>query len=174
METPRKFKTSLFGYKKKFVNAYIMECAQAAEKTKTELEKKNCELEKDNKALTEKIAVLEKERAYIADALLNAKLEAEKMLEEARLETSKMRSGLELELEELRAKIRGEKDRILEIRQDAKNTLAEYIGRLDDINIKAEPEEEESEETAKPEESDEPVADEPVTEDSDDDEDDDI
>lgn len=172
METPRKFKTSLFGYKKKFVNAYIMECAQSAEKTKTELEKKNLELEKDNKALTEKIAVLEKERAYIADALLNAKLEAEKMLEEARLETSKMRSGLELELEELRAKIRGEKDRILEIRQDAKNTLAEYIGRLDDINIKAEPDEEETEGADEEIESEE--TDEPVVSDNDDDEDDDI
>lgn len=140
MENPKKFKNSMFGYKKKLVNAYIMECAQNSKQIKNELEEKNKALEEKNCELTQRVTTLEKERAYIADALLNAKQEAEKMINEARLETEKIRASLEIELEELRAKIRSEKERVCEIRDDAKNALEEYISRLNNIDIKAEDE----------------------------------
>ncbi len=135
METPKKFGTSLFGYKKKNVNAYIMESAQRFEKSKKELEDKNTELGAKNRELEDKIATLEKERSYIADALLNAKQEAEKILSEAKAEAAKMRAELEIELEGLNGQIAREKNRIAEIRSDAQKALGEYISRLDSIDM---------------------------------------
>lgn len=142
METPKKFRTSLFGYKKKNVNAYIMENAQRFEKTKRELEAKvydleaaNRELEERNLDMKEKISMLEKERAFIADALLNANQEAEKILACAKSDAARIRSELEIELEGLNGEISREKNRIAEIRNDAKKALGEYISRLDNIDI---------------------------------------
>lgn len=147
METPKKFRASLFGYKKKNVNAYIMENATRFEKEKKELEEKNSELEKEkreleekNSRLSEKVSILEKERSYIADALLNASQEAEKILSSAKTEAAKIRSELEIELEGLNGEIAREKNRISEIRNDAKKALGEYISRLDSIDMDNEPE----------------------------------
>lgn len=137
MEAPKKFKLSMFGFKKKDVNAYIMDCAQKAENIKKELEEKNKALEAKVAELSEKNTVYEKERACIADALLKAKLEADNMIVEAKKETDKVRGNLDRELEELKDKIRAEKARVSEIREDAKATLEEYISRLNSIDIKA-------------------------------------
>ena len=149
METPGKLKGTLFGgYKKADVNSYIMDSAQSFEKRRKELEEKNEELKKQigrlesqndelrerNKNVEEKYAVLERERTYIADALLNAKQEAEKIVAQAHMDAAAARSALEIELEELRGRIRREKQRINELRNGAKSALEEYISRIDGID----------------------------------------
>lgn len=137
MDAPKKFRASLFGYKKKDVNAYIMESAARFEKTKNELESENTALKDENKGLSDKLAVLEKERSYIADALLNAKQEAEKILAEAKAEAARVRAESELELEALGKEIANEKNRIAQIREDAKKALDGYISQLDGIDMQS-------------------------------------
>lgn len=138
MEAPKKFRASLFGYKKKDVNAYIMESAARFEKSKNELESENTTLKNENKGLTDKLAALERERSYIADALLNAKQEAEKILAEAKTEAARVRAEAEVELEVLGKEIAHEKNRISQIRKDAKKALDGYISQLDGIDMQSE------------------------------------
>lgn len=155
METPGKLKGTLFGgYKKANVNEYIMDSAQSFEKKRKELEeqrdelkeraarleKENDELRERNRNAEEKVAVLERERTYIADALLNAKQEAEKIVSQAHLDAAAIRSGLEVELEDLRAELRAEKRRISELRNGAKSALEEYIARIEGIDMEEEQE----------------------------------
>lgn len=145
METAKKFKGTMFGYRKSDVNSYIMNTAREYEENKKRQEAENRELAEkyaavkaEKQALADKVASLEKERNYIADALLDAKQEAEKIVADARVEAAKVRSDLEIELEKLRAQIRSEQEQLQTIREGAKETLEVYIGRLSDIDMKIE------------------------------------
>ena len=192
METGKKFKGALFGYRKKDVNAYIMDTAHEFDKKKKQFEAQTAALEEKNKALQEKknaldskVATLEKERTYIADALLDAKQEAEKIVADAKVEAARLRSDLEVELEKLRAEVRGEQEHLQQIRAEAKETLEAYIGRLADIDMKIdgrpsglaeadgeEPESEAWDEDGEEEEEDIYIPDEETEEEEDDEEDD--
>lgn len=143
METEKKFRKTLFGYRKKDVNAYIMDTAREFDKKKKQLEaeaadqaEKYKDLKKKYNALDSKVAALEKERTYIADALLDAKQEAEKIVADAKVEAARMRSDMEVELEKLRAEVRSEQVHLKQIRAEAKETLEAYIGKLADIDMK--------------------------------------
>ncbi|HIV02847.1 MAG TPA: hypothetical protein IAC74_04675 [Candidatus Aphodoplasma excrementigallinarum] len=143
METEKKFRKTLFGYRKKDVNAYIMDTAREFDKKKKQFEAeaadqagKYKDLQKKYNALDSKAAALEKERTYIADALLDAKQEAEKIVADAKVEAARMRSDLEVELEKLRAEVRSEQVHLKQIRAQAKETLEAYIGKLADIDMK--------------------------------------
>ena len=143
LETAKKFKGSMFGYRKSDVNGYIMNAAREYEEKKKRQEAENRELAEkyaavkaEKQTLSDKVASLEKERNYIADALLDAKQEAEKIVADARVEAAQIRSDLEIELEKLRAQIRSEQEQLKTIRAGAKETLEAYIGRLSDIDMK--------------------------------------
>ena len=108
METEKKFRKTLFGYRKKDVNAYIMDTAREFDKKKKQLEaeaadqaEKYKDLKKKYNALDSKVAALQKQRTYIADALLDAKQEAEKIVADAKVEAARMRSDMEVELTSL-------------------------------------------------------------------------
>lgn len=145
MDTSRKFKGAMFGYSKKDVNAYIMDAAREYDKKDRMLTEENQKLKEEAAALRgkanamgHKLEALERERNYIADALLDAKQEAQKIVADAKMEAARLRSALEVELEKLRAEIRSEQENLSDIRKDAKDALEAYIGRLSDIDMKIE------------------------------------
>lgn len=129
----KKFKGSLFGYSKKDVNAYILEISQQFEDKKMQLEKSLSELEAKNKEISSRNAILEKERSYVADALLNAKQEAQELIAEAKVDAAKIKADAEGELETLKGDTERERAKIASIKAEAQKAISEYIEKLENI-----------------------------------------
>ena len=126
------FKSSMFGgYKKREVDAHV-----ATLQAQTVADAKQIEaLHTEIAGLKEQLGRMEKERAFIADALLNAKKEAERMLSEASAKIDKMQAEAEAELNRLRALAEDERSRILTYQKDAEELLRAHKERVDSIKL---------------------------------------
>ncbi len=126
------FKSSMFGgYKKRDVNAQIAALQDKAAQDAGQIEALTQEIE----TLKEQIKLMEKERAFIADALLNAKKEAERMLSETTTQIDKLQTEAEAELNRLHALAEDERNRILSYQKDAEDMLKAHIDRVTSIKI---------------------------------------
>lgn len=126
------FKKSMFGgYKKSEVNAQ----AAAWEAKNTENEEKIASLTAELEALREEVKELEKERAFISDALLNAKKEGERMLAETNAKIAELQTAAEAELARLQALAEEERERIRAYQKSAGEALKAHKERVDSISI---------------------------------------
>lgn len=142
MESPKKFGASMFGFKKEDVNNYIVALGKQYADTQAaltqeneELKKQNMALIQQNQALSKKVAELEKERSFIADALLNAKQEAEKIIIDARQDAIRQKEQIEAQIAALYQEAEQEREKIHQLRQQAKTALDAYIESLANIEI---------------------------------------
>ncbi len=74
------FKTSMFGYKKKLVNAYIEELSVKTQQSLDASEDKIYDLEKEIDALKEKLEKLESDAATVSNAIITAEKKAEEVV----------------------------------------------------------------------------------------------
>lgn len=124
-------KSFMGGYKRKLVDAKIaqLEAELAADKEKIEA------LTAQTEAQEKQIQCLEKERAFISDALLTAKKEGERMLAETNEQISRLQTEAQAELDRLQALSEEERQRIRGYQKSAKDALSEYKARIDSISI---------------------------------------
>ena len=126
------FKTSLLGgYRKKEVNAQATAWEAMNAKNKEKIASLTAELEEAR----EEIKKLEKERAFISDALLNAKKEGERMLAETNTKIAELQTAAEEELSRLQTLAEEERERILTYQKSAGEALKAHKERLDSISI---------------------------------------
>jgi|GEM_PF-3377084 len=85
--------------------------------------------------LKERVVVLEAERVYIADAILTARHEAEKVVAEAHSEANLVYAEMERDVQMLKERMQLENDRIDALRNSAQQAIAQYMDNLDRIQI---------------------------------------
>lgn len=135
MEGQKKFSSTLFGFKKGDVNTYVLALGQEFEHKFQELNEKNEQLLEQNRELEKKVSELEEERAFISDALLKAKRQAEAIIAEAEEQSKMTREETQRELETLRTEMRREKERVEGLRNAAREALAYYERQLGEIEV---------------------------------------
>ena len=124
-------KSFMGGYNKKAVEAKIAELTAALAESNEKAEALTIKLEEQ----TEKIKSLETERAFISDALLTAKKEGERMLEETQQKIAKLQTEAQTELDRLYALAEEERERIRGYQQSASEALKAYKEHIDNISI---------------------------------------
>lgn len=90
---------------------------------------------KETEAMQERIILMETERGYIADAILTAKHEAERIVTDAHTEANKVYAEMERDVQMLKDRIRAENERIDVLRMSAQQAIAQYMDNLDKIEI---------------------------------------
>lgn len=124
-------KSFMGGYKKKLVDAKIAELGAVIATNNEKIKA----LTAQNEAQQEQIALLEKERAFISDALLNAKKEGERMLSETNEQIARLQTEAQNELDRLQALAQEERTRIRNYQKNAKEALSEYKKHIESISI---------------------------------------
>jgi len=148
MTGEKRFRTSLFGYKKKDVYDYIEKLARdleerirAKDNELNNLRNQNKYLISQNEELMSKLRVIEGDRSFIADAIIKAEEQAKFIIDQAVKEAERQR-------EELIAKTAEEKERLSmvqdEIRQLRLNAI-EIIRRYEEDLAAIVPEQEDVE-----------------------------
>lgn len=124
-------KSFMGGYNRKLVDAKIAEftiqLSEAEERINTliaQLEEKDAQLRK-----------FEEERAFISDALLTAKKEGERMLEETQAHIAAVQAEAQAELDRLQALAEEERELIRSYQKQASSVLKEYKERVNSISI---------------------------------------
>lgn len=135
MEGQKKFSTVLFGFRKKDVSAYILSMAEEFQKKLDGLEEQNRRLTEQNRELEKDIDELRQERAFISDALLKAKRQAEAIIDEAQQQADRQRSEAAAELQKVREQIASERQRVGTLREAAKDALEYYQQQLSEIEV---------------------------------------
>jgi cell division initiation protein len=126
----KKFGTSMFGFKRSDVNAYIERIIREFDQRLKEKDDENAMLKFQIKELTAKYEQLSQEAEHlirekekIAGVLMQAQEKAETMMEEARSRAVEEKSRLDQLLET-------EKEKIVDIKRDIKNLKAQITGIL--------------------------------------------
>lgn len=135
MDGQKKLSSSLFGFKKGDVNAYVLALGEEFEQQLQVLKEKNAQLAEQNRVLEKRVTELEAERAFISDALLKAKRQAEAIVTEAEKQAKQAREEAQRELEALHAEIGQERGRIVCLREAAREALTCYEQQLGEIDI---------------------------------------
>lgn len=121
------FKTSLFGYRKKDVTAYVEKISgdftAQIEDCKKEIEK----LQSQRESLEKKRAEIEKEKASISEAIISAHEKGEKIIAEAR-------EKAELQMRDMRNKLASENDKLVKIRREVHNIRRNAIKTLSNLD----------------------------------------
>jgi len=86
-------------------------------------------------ALKERVVLLEAERVYIADAILTARHEAERVIAEAHTEANQVYAEMERDVQMLKERMQLENERIEALRNSAQQAIAQYMDNLDKIQI---------------------------------------
>lgn len=143
------FKTRLFGFQKKSVMSYIDSLAQ---NYSAELENKSAQLDKltqenrtlqeQSAALQDKLTAMEGEREYIANAIIQAEQEAQKMMEAAKQEAATKRAELDRAMQEDMERAEQERKALVSLHQAALDIVRDYERKLAQLaNSSAEKEE---------------------------------
>jgi F0F1-type ATP synthase membrane subunit b/b' len=140
MAGEKRFGTSLFGFKKSDVNAYIEKILKEFDEKLKEkddeinsLKNQSRDLKSKYEDLLKKAEQINEDRAKIADVLIKAQEKAELIVEDARMQAIEEKKNLEQMVE-------AEKEKLVDIKQELKtlkseviNTLKKYEGQLSDM-----------------------------------------
>lgn len=135
-----KLKKGLFGYKKKYVNAYISSLVEKYEKEISEYQEENVSLKKQNAVLFDenaetfkKLTELETERDYISKAVISAELRAEKVMEETAEEMEKLKANKMAEIAVANEELEKLREQINSLKASAVATLRKYESQMGDL-----------------------------------------
>lgn len=140
MPGEKRFRTSMFGFKKVDVNTYMEKILREFDDKLKEKDDEIASLKNQNKdtrtkyeELAKKADQINEDRARIADVLIKAQEKAQQLMEDARLEAQEEKKRLEVTIEQ-------EKERLVDIKQELKSlksevvsTLKKYEGQLSEI-----------------------------------------
>lgn len=125
MSEEAKMRSSIFGgYKKKDVDSLM-----------AELNNRIAEKETLIASLKEKTDELEKERAFISDALLKAKKEGERIISDAKGEAEERTNEAKAEIARLNEISDNLKDRIRALQADAEKVLEGYKNAINSVKL---------------------------------------
>ncbi len=134
------FKTGLFGFRKKSVLAYVDSLAKnysdelaAKEEELTRLRAENKQLSEQNAEYAKQVGSMQSEREYIANAIILAEQEAQRLLEDARKDVDVRRAELEKSLEEDTARAKQARAELTAMHEKARSIVKEYEDKLAEL-----------------------------------------
>lgn len=137
MSGEKRFRSSTFGFNKDDVNNYIEKIVKEFEnklKEKNEeiisLKNQNSEIIAKYDTLSMRAGQIDNDREKIADVLIKAQSDAEKVMEEARASAETEKIRLEQILESEREKIVDVKEDLKKLRSSAIQVLHKYEGQI--------------------------------------------
>ncbi len=140
MSDKKRFRTSLFGFKKKDVNIYIermiIEYNNRLKEKNEEISGFKKQIEDINKTYEElacKAEQINEDRTKIADVLLKAQEKAELMIEDAKREALEEKKKLENKIEVEKEKLVDIKHELKIIKDEAADALKKYEDQLSTI-----------------------------------------
>jgi len=122
MTGEKRFRTALFGYKKKDVYDYIEKLAKNLE----EQIKQNKVLSSQNEELQKRLQDIERDRTYIANAIIKAEEQAKSIINESVKEAEHQKEMLLAKIEDERMKYDLIKNEIRELRLNAIDVIKRY------------------------------------------------
>lgn len=130
MPGEKRFRNSLFGFKKLDVNTYIEKILREFDDKLKEkddeisaLKNQNRELKQKYEEIYKKSDQINEDRAKIANVLIKAQEQAQAMLEDARIEALDEKKKLEEIIEQ-------EKEKLVDVRQELKTLKSEVVSTL--------------------------------------------
>ena len=140
MPGEKRFRTSMFGFKKSDVNSYIEKILREFEDKLKEKDDEISSLKNQSRDIRQKYDELAKkadqineDRAKIADVLIKAQEKAELMMEDARLQALEEKKKLEEMIEQERERLVDIKAELKTLKSEVVNTLKKYDNQLGDI-----------------------------------------
>ena len=124
-------KSFMGGYNRKLVDAKFEELSAQLAAAEEKINALNTQLAEKDAQLRK----FEEERAFISDALLTAKKEGERMLEETQAHIAAVQADAQAELERLQALAEEERELIRGYQKQASSVLKEYKERVNSISI---------------------------------------
>jgi len=141
MAGEKRFRTSLFGFKKSDVNTYIEKIVmefdgKLKEKDDEIFSVKNLyrEFKQKYDDLSGKADQINEDRAKIADVLIKAQEKAEMIIEEARAKAAEEKKQLEGMIEAEREKLVDIKEELKVLKAEVINTLKKYETQLNELS----------------------------------------
>ena len=135
-----KLKKGLFGYRKKYVNAYVAELCEKYEKKLLQMQEECTTLKKQNAVLTEenadsfkKLCELEAEREYISKAVISAEQRAQKVMEDTEKEMATLKANKMAEIALANEELEKIRQQINELKASAVATLRKYESQMGDL-----------------------------------------
>jgi len=122
MTGEKRFRTALFGYKKKDVYDYIEKLAKNLE----EQIKQNKVLSSQNEELQKRLQDIERDHTYIANAIIKAEEQAKSIINESVKEAEHQKEMLLAKIEDERMKYDLIKNEIRELRLNAIDVIKRY------------------------------------------------
>jgi predicted ribosome quality control (RQC) complex YloA/Tae2 family protein len=140
MAGEKRFRTSLFGFKKSDINSYFEKILKEFDdklKQKddeiSDLKNQSREYKNKYEELLKKADQINEDRAKIADVLIKAQEKAEIMLDEAKTEATEEKRKIEIAIEQEKEKLVDIKEEIKVLKAEVVNTLKKYEGQLNEI-----------------------------------------
>lgn len=140
MPGEKRFRTSLFGFKKSDVNFYIEKILKEFDdrlKGKDDeilaLKNQSRELKQKYEELAQRADEINEERAKIAQVLIKAQEKAELMIEDARVKAIDEKKKLEEMIEQEKEKLVDIKGELKTLKSEVVNTLKKYEDQLNEI-----------------------------------------
>lgn len=124
-------KSFMGGYNRKLVEAKFAELTAQLAAAEESINALSAQLDQKDAQLRK----FEEERAFISDALLTAKKEGERMLEETQAHIAAVQAEAQAELERLQALAEEERELIRGYQKQAGSVLKEYKERVNSISI---------------------------------------
>ena len=130
MPGEKRFRTSLFGFKKSDVNSYVEKILREFDNMLKEKENEINNIKSQNEEIKErynellsKAEQINVDRAKVADALIQAQEKAERILEEARNQALQEKKSIEELIER-------EKEKLIDIKEELRGLKSEAAGVL--------------------------------------------
>lgn len=140
MPGEKRFRTSLFGFKKSDVNSYIEKILREFDDRLKEKEDEMAHIKNQNSAVKErydelldKAEQINADRAKIADVLIKAQEKAERILEDSRNQALEEKKSIEDLIEKEKEKLVDIKEELKDLKIEAVNTLKKYELQLNNI-----------------------------------------
>jgi cell division initiation protein len=138
MSGEKRFRKSLFGYKKYDVNTYIDKLVGEYDHKLAESEEELASLKKqlrDMKAKYDEIVAKTDERTKIAEVLIKAQEKAENIIEEAQLKALEEKKKLNEILEDDRERVVDMKQLLKNLKENAMQVMKNFDGEIDNLLI---------------------------------------
>lgn len=129
----KKFRTRLFGFKKKDVISYLTEYSLNTEKSLNESSDLIDDLKKENAELKTKIADLEEKNKFVGNALLTAERKASEIILEAEKAALDKKKEIDAEIKHSTLVLKKLNEEIKILRSNLMTSVNKYQNELDSI-----------------------------------------
>ncbi|HHV99459.1 MAG TPA: hypothetical protein GXX36_07775 [Clostridiaceae bacterium] len=140
MPGEKRFRTSLFGFKKSDVNSYVEKILREFDNMLKEKENEINKIKSQNEDIKErynellsKSEQINADRAKVADALIQAQEKAERILEDARNQALQEKKSIEELIEKEKEKLIDIKEELRVLKSEAANVLKKYEMQLGNL-----------------------------------------